>query len=289
MPQPTPNTPAGGSDGLAARSEFYLCMARAFMAPLQERLFRAMRDALAADLGELGAQLGYAIDAPLARYREQIGRVADQPALLRIYSALFVAPPSAAHINVGRYLDGAIDGGSVKAMEQAYRRCGVERDARFRDLADHVSVQLEFVAFLYAAAARRCAGEGSCEPMPVAPGEFLQTFAMRWLGGLCSDLARADTERELEANPYAPLALILNAAAARDAVAVAVDAKAARKQRAIERARSNYFGRAVTDADIAQIARKLKQHGLSTDHLSVPVELRDAAMGLEKKASPGPC
>lgn len=281
------NMDAGNHEALAARSEFYLCMARAFMAPAEEETFHAMRDALAADLGELAAQLGYAIDTPLARYREQIGRVPDQTALLQIYSALFVAPPSAAHINVGQYLDGAINGGSVKAMEQAYRRCGVERDERFRDLSDHLSVQLEFVAFLYAAAARRCTGDASREPMPVDPGEFLQTFAMRWLGGLCGDLAQASAERELEANPYEPLALILNAAVISDAVAVEVDAKAARKQHAIEHARSKQVGRAITDEDMARIARKLKEHGLSTDHLAVPVELRDATMGLEKKSTPG--
>ena len=120
------------------------------------------------------------------------------------------------------------------------------------------------------------------------PGEFLQTFATRWLGGLCSDLARAGVERNLEANPYEPLALILRAAVLCDATALVVDAKAARRQRAIETARSKHFGRAITAEDMAQIARKLEEHGLSTQHLSVPVDRRDAEMGLEKRATPGP-
>lgn len=278
---------AGSQEALSARAEFYLCLARAFLVPREETLFHALRDALADDLGDLAAELGYDIEEALGRYRQQIQRVADPIGLLQTYSAIFLVPPTVAHINAGWYLDGAVDGGSVKAMEAVYRRCGVERDEGFRDLSDHVSVQLEFVALLYATQARRGSGRGPDEPPAVDPGQFLQRFARRWLDGFCADLAAAAAARQLEANPYLPLAQILSQAAARDAVALEVDPKTARKQNAIERARAKYAGREITTEDLARIRRKLEAHGLATAHLAVPPELRDGAMGLIKRGTPG--
>lgn len=269
----------------AARAEFYLCLARAFLAPSDPLMLPALREALADDLGELATELGYAIDAPLGRFRDEMHRVTDPTHLLQIYSAVFLAPPAPARINVGMYIDGAMDGGSVKAMEESYRRCGVERDPDFRDLGDHVSVQLEFVALLYARQAECFGGDGAA--MPVEPGQFLHEHARRWVGPLCADLARAQSERELAANPYLPLAQILREAVARDAAPIEVDAKVVRKHNAIEQARAKYAGRDITAEDMAEIRRKLEERGLSTAHLAVPPELRESAMGLSKKGTPG--
>ncbi len=278
---------ARNHEQLGARAEFYLCVARAFLVPREEAMFHAMREVLADELGELAAQLGLDIDAPLQRLREEMQLTSDPAALLQIYSAIFLAPPVPARINVGMYIDGAMNGGSVKAMEEAYSLCGVERDAGFHDLSDHLSVQLEFVALLYARLAACFAGQAGAEPLPVDPGLFLHQHARRWLRPLCADLARAGAERELEANPYHPLALILSEAVARDAVAPEVDAKAARTRNAIEQARAKYAGRGITDEDMVEIKRKLEERGLSTDHLSVPIDERDGAMGLGKKSTPG--
>lgn len=272
---------------LSARAEFYLCLARAFLVPRDGALFQAMRDVLADDLQELSAQLGYEVAAPLAALREQMQAVPDAMTLLQVYSALFLAPPTAAQINTGQYLDGAINGGSVKEMEEAYLLCGVQRDEGFRDLSDHVSVQLEFVAMLYASQAQRFSGQGAGDALPVDPGHFLQIFALRWLGRFCADLALAAAQEGLSANPYLPLAQILYAAAARDAVAPDRDPKVVRKQNAIEQARAKYAGRGITAEDMAEIKRKLEAHGLATDHLSVPMHERDGAMGLGKKSAPG--
>ena len=278
---------ARNPDQLSARAEFYQCLARAFLVPRDEALALAMRDVLADDLAELAAEIGYEIATPLAQYREQLGRVPGPAALLQIYSAIFLAPPVPARINAGMYLDGAMNGGSVKAMEEAYLACGVERDEDFRDLADHVTVQLEFVAMLYAALSARFAGDADDEPPPVDPGHFLHAFARRWVGPLCADLARAARERELDANPYLPLACILEAAVACDSVAPEVDAKAARRHHAIEMARAKVAARGIGEEDLAEIRRKLEARGLATEHLAVPPDERDAAMGLGKKSLPG--
>jgi TorA maturation chaperone TorD len=271
---------------LSARADFYLCLARAFMTPCGDALAHAMRDDLADELEELGAHLGLEIAAPLAAYRTAMQQIAQPLELLQVYSAIFLAPPTVACINAGHYLDGALNGGSVRAMENAYRQCGVVRDEGFHDLADHVSVQLEFAALLYAGQAAHLAGERTGEPMPVDPGGFLHAYAARWVDRLCLDLQVATAARELPANPYLPLAQVLKAGVAAHAVAPEVDALAARRQGAIENARAKYAGRAITAEDMAEIRQKLEARGLSTDHLSIPPELRGAPMGAVKKRLP---
>jgi TorA maturation chaperone TorD len=285
--QPAKTMDARNHEQLSARADFYLCLARAFLAPQDPAMFEAMSEVLAGELEALAGQLGYEIAAPLADYRMQMQAVADPVALLQIYSAIFLAPPTAAHINAGQYLDGALNGGSVKAMEEAYRLCGVQRDEGFHDLSDHLSVQLEFVALLYGAQAQRYSGLSTAEPLPVDPGHFLHLFALHWLGPLCADLSRAAVSEGLVANPYLPLAQILYEAAVHDAVAPAQDPKAERKRHAIEQARAKYAGREVSAEDMAVIRRKLEERGLATEHLTVPLDERDGSMGLGKKIAPG--
>ena len=256
-------------DRLAAQAELYLCLARAFLAPRDPALAAAMRDALADDLEALAAELELDVAAPLADYRAEMARVGDAAPLLQAYSAIFLAPPTAASINVAKYLDGAINGGSVRAMEEAYRHCGLQRDEGFRDLSDHVSVQLEFVAWLYAARARPAAATADGAPAAVEPGRFLHDFALRWIEPLCADLRQAAATEQLGANPYLPLACILRQAIRADAVAPEPDAAAARRSGALDKARARYAGRGITAEDIAEMKRKLEARGLSTDHLPV--------------------
>lgn len=255
---------------LHARAELYLTLARAFLAPRDEALARAMHEALADDLHELAAELSLDIAAPLAALRAALAALPEPLQLLQAYSAIFLSPPAAAWINAGQYVDRALDGGSVREMEQAYRAAGVERAEHFHDLADHVSVQLEFVAMLLAAQASRLTGETVGDPLPVDPGEFLHRYASRWIGPLLADLDRAAATKNLAGNPYLPLARILQQAVLRDAVAPEVDARLARKQRAIERARATVAVRGISEQDLEEMRRKLAARGLSTEHLQLP-------------------
>lgn len=269
------------------RADFYLCIARAFLTPTDETSFDGMRELLPADLEELDQVLGYGIVEPLAAYRSEMSRVDSANALLRTYSSLFLAPPAPAHINTGVYLDGTIGGGSVAEMEQAYRACGVERAEDFRDLSDHLGVQLEFVAYLYA---REAAGEATGQEtgLPLKGGHFLHAFVDRWLPGFMADLEKAAAERELAANPYLPLARILARAVARDA-APHPDAKPrSRVERALDKARAAHAGREINEADLRKIEAILKEKGLATDHLAIPVGERDAAQGWQSKVPPSP-
>jgi len=197
-----------------------------------------------------------------------------------------VAPPRPVQLNTGSYRDGAINGGSVAVMDELYRRCGVERGADFHDLSDHLSVQLEFVALLYL---RRAEAIEASTPLPdVRPEHFLDDYVARWLPPFMRDLERDADDRDPAANPYLPLARILAAAVAHDAVATAVPAAEQRTRNAISKARRNRAERGVSAADMEFIARKLREKGLSTDHLAIAPELRDEAQGLTRKQPPAP-
>lgn len=251
-----------------AQAEFYLCLARAFATPDAPDHAPAMRHWLADDLAELASELDLAVAPALADFRREAAVLADRDAWLQVYSAIFLAPPAAARINTAYYLDGAINGGTVRDMEQAYLRCGLARAEGFHDLADHVSVQLEFVALLLAN-----------ESAPVNAGEFLHRYAGHWIHPLCADLQAAAGAKALPANPYLPLAAVLREAVARHAVAPAADARAERRRRAIEGARGRSSDRGITAADLAEIRRKLEACGLSTDH--VPLSADAAQRGLQ--------
>ena len=230
------------------RAELYLCLARSFLPPAGDAAFAALRDALAGDLDALCA------DLDVEDFRRAIAAVPDADALSKLYSKLFLAPPRRVQIHSGVYLDGGLMGRSVQALEACYRRAGLERREDFRSSSDHVSVQLEFAACLYA-------GEESAHPA----GHFLASFPAHWLPDFISDLEQATDE--VGANPYLPLARILASAVARDAVPLPQDPRRQRGQRALERARTKRAARGVTSADLAEIERRLRERGLSTDHL----------------------
>lgn len=247
-------------DELAARAELYLCLSRAFLAPRDGELGQALRSVLADDLQELDARLALGAADSVADFRAEAAKLRDDLQLLQVYSAIFVAPPVSACINTGQYLDGAPDGGSVRVLEQVYQRCGLERDGGFRDLSDHLSVVLEFVAVLHARLANG-------ETVEADPGHFLHDCVVPWLRRFEADVAGATQEKALPANPYRPLAALLRAAVARHAVAPVVDPLALRHQRAMERARAMRTSRGVTQEDLEEIRRKLQARGLSTEHL----------------------
>ncbi|MBD5804427.1 chaperone protein TorD [Azoarcus sp. Aa7] len=269
-------------ESLTERGEFYLCLARAFLTPHTVQAFDGLRDALADDLGELAASLGYACADTLADYRAAIAAIPDPLTLLERYSALFVTPPRTIQINTACYLDGALNGGTVAAMDEAYRRCGVERGADFHDLSDHVSVQLEFVALLYLRSAQ--ALEAGTPLPPAHPEHFLHDYVARWLPAFIRDLEAAHAGP----NPWLPLTRVLAAAVAHDACAETLPTAELRARRAIGKARHDRAMRGVTAEDMAFIARKLREKGLSTDHLAIPPELRDEVRGYSRGTPPGP-
>lgn len=274
---------------LHERSEFFLSLARAFMTPQAQAHYQAMVDCLADDLADLDQELGYELNLPLEALRGAFARLSSHEELLIEYSSMFLQPPREVNLNVCFALDGAMMGGTVTEIEQFYRHYGVERGDHFKDLPDHVSVQLEFVSYLYGRAAQGLQNDNPDPEAEKAAKHFLYAFVSRWLPHFESGIAKAGRHLELKSNPYLPLAQILGAAVAKDALAHPEWLKPKKQSEiAMDKARQTYASRGVTSEDMADIERKLRERGLSTDHLKVALDDRNAAMGLSAKSPPDP-
>jgi TorA maturation chaperone TorD len=244
---------------LALTAELYLCLAHALRAPKTQEQCDGMRELLGPDLEELGAELGHDFGDALAAYRDAVN-AHDAVSLLQLYSRLFLTPPMLARTNAGAYLDRPELGATVAALEDIYGRCGVERLESFHDQADHVVVQLEFAAYLYACAAR---GEATY----MSGGQFIGLFAARWLPPLARDLEYAGEHLD-EPNPYAALVDVVMHAVGVDAREYqSGTGRVARTRRALAKARARHAGQPIGPAELAEIAAKLREAGLSTDHL----------------------
>ncbi len=271
---------------LVSKSEFLLCLARAFAIPQAEDSLELLRDALPEDLAELASDCGYDIDAPLSDYRAAMTGIPDGDRLLVIYSRLFLVPgdrhPS---LNTGSYLDGIVAGGSVTAMETCYRRYGLEKDDGVQDLPDHLSIQLEFVARLLAAESQALITGAT--PPPIAAGAFLATFVARWIGPFRADLEEAGRRFKLADNPYRHLARILESAVRSELALHPIEAAPAPAvDPEIARLRKQLAGKPITEEDLAIIRARLAADGLPSDHVAIPVDDRDRVMGLSTMVPP---
>ncbi len=271
------------------RADFYLMMARAFLPPMTAEDVAAMTEFLADDLEDLDASLGYGIVAEVDLLRRALSRLDSHEELLIEYSSLFLQPPREASLNACQPIDGAILGGTVAEIEAFYRSFGIQRGDHFKDLPDHVSVQLEFVSYLYGQAAASIAEDGNSREAELAAGHFLHHFVARWLPHLELAIERASVKLSLKANPYLPLVRILAAAVAEDAAPNPewVQPKP-RVEKAIEKARQEYSARGITPDALAEIERKLRERGLSTEHVQISLSQRNEAMGLSAKSPPDP-
>ncbi len=191
-------------------SDLCLIFARAFLPPTWEGAVTAMAGNLPDDVRDGAAACGMDVDGDLQRFDEAMRRIADQTSLLVVYSQMFLSPPIPAPLNAGLYLDGAVNGRSVATMEARYRLHGIERARRFMDLSDHLSVQLEFLAFLLGAAADRIrvGGVAEAESLTDDAASFAGSFICPWLPELAERTARASSMRA-QADPYTPLVAIL--------------------------------------------------------------------------------
>lgn len=275
------------NDKRLARSDLFLCLARAFAPPRASESLGLLREALPEDLAELAALVGYDIAAPLDDYRTTIAAVPDAERLLVLYSRLFLVPgephPS---LNTGVYLDGALAGGSVTALETYYRRCGLEPGVDVRDLPDHLSIQLEFLARLLAAEVRSAASE--TEGPPIRSDEFLARFIAVWVEPFRADLEAASRRFAIPDNPYVHLARLLEAAVRTEVERVgAIKAELQSElDPEIARLRRELAGKTLDESDLAIIRARLAADGLPSDHVAIPVEARDRVMGLSTMTPP---
>lgn len=168
---------------------------------------RAWAQALAADLEELAGALGLDAAKALGTLRQHAATAAAEEPWLVEYSALFLVPPVLATLNTGLYLEGALGGASAQMLAQCYASAGFARREEFRDLPDHVAMQLEFVGALLERAA---AGDADAAAMA---GEFVDGFVRHWVEPLRNACERAAAQRP-SARVYASLADFARAALA---------------------------------------------------------------------------
>lgn len=265
------------------QSVFYLCLARAFLAPTKPAMFTALTHFLVEDLAELSDALDYPIAEELACLQHELSGITDHGALLGAYSALFLNPGSRVPINTGIYIDGAMMGNTVTRLEACYRAGGLEKTDGFFDLSDHIAVQLEFVSHLFGRDAEPPATQ---QAAPMRASDFLHVFVAAWAPRFAAEIEEATQRLALSAHPYLALARIVETVAEIDAMGVSPAYATGRQQTAIEKARRRRAAAGIGEEDMAIIEMKLRENGLATEHLRIPVEGRDSALGMTRATLP---
>lgn len=258
------------------RQTFWLTLANAFMPPQRPEVANAFRTMLADDLDELSAAIGLEARQELADFRHNVERIRDDQELLVDYSHLFLQPPIPAKLNLGIYVDGALNGPCLDILENAYRLIGIAKRETLKDLPDHLAVQLETLAVLF------------WEPEPAMPPE---QFANLCLVGALPRLAKAIITESPE-SPYAPLARI--AAKAIAELTVEPDKQTVHRRRHAERRADTSLGiwrhckvcgkPFAREKEIAIMTKALAQAGLPAEHLDHCPDCRDVMRGYFRRS-----
>lgn len=270
------------------RADYYRILSRALM-PLRDSVqHQLFVDELPALLEAFDAafDLGAADDCACFRGCLSVGP--SQTDLLVAYSGLFLSPPVRAPLNAAMYLDGAMMGRSVEAIEDAFAARGLGKAAGFRDMPDHLSVLTEFTGVLFALAA---AGDSTAA---TDAGGFLRRFVQPWLPDCQQRIAQAG---EYAAGPYLHLLRILERAVERDVDAYApAEAVKTTRRRTRPEALIGKHDEAVgcsrcgapyvREKQLAKLARVLQEQNLATDHLEICPDCRTAAMGFARMKQP---
>ncbi len=187
------------------RADLCFVLARAFLPPPTTLSFRHWADALAGDLAELASKLGLFAEAAMAVLTNpprNIAHTTDPTAWLVSYTWLFLTPPVRVPLNTGLYLEGSLGGEAAHMMRMCYERAGFAPNQSFRDLPDHVAMQLEFLGWLEEKAA-----QGDEQAAELAT-DFLESFVSGWAEPL-ERACRAAADERPEAAVFAELAALI--------------------------------------------------------------------------------
>jgi putative dimethyl sulfoxide reductase chaperone len=190
----------GDSDLAEARQELCRFLAGCYYEPgpefAEERLFESMFEAaqrISPELAELAQRLGRAFEA------------ADLQDLLVDYTRLFLGAPQALakpYASVWLTAEPELMQDSAIELLRLYEQGGFEFDPGFRDLPDHVAVELEFLYLLsfQQNQAKARGDEQALQAVAVLRTAFLVGHLGRWLGGFTLAVhahAQSDFYREL--------------------------------------------------------------------------------------------
>ncbi|MDH5325488.1 MAG: molecular chaperone TorD family protein [Gammaproteobacteria bacterium] len=283
---------------LTERAELYLCVARAFLPPMEVNQYRAMREYLADDLADLSTELGYSLEANVHALRDQLQGMEGHDACLQLYSRLFLVPPIPAHLNAGIYIDGVLMGASVSEIDLAYHQHGLEKSPNFCDTPDHITSLLEFVAYLFAVAHNKEAkgDTDASRDYQLQAGTFLRYYVASWLPGLINDLAYV---KEIGPNSlYAELVDFLQIVARHDIHRLGLTTESVRRvdlkksSHLPDNERRGTVPHTVCCAvcaesfavwhDVYKMRRQLNAQGLATDYLDICPRCRAADIGFSE-------
>ena len=190
-------------EAVVAQTDACWVLARAFTPPPAGWSFATWSEPLLADMESISDALSLDADRLRASVAAECARRATlgcaQEDWLIDYSALFLVPPIAVPLNTGLLLEGTLAGTVAQQALQCYARAGYTPSPTFRDLPDHVGMQLEFLGHLLERAA---AGDAAAADDADA---FIQHFVAPWAPLLRQACERAQA-RLPAAAVYAALA-----------------------------------------------------------------------------------
>lgn len=273
------------NNSFSPRTEFWLCLAQAFLPPRGEFLSRSLRDDLADDLAYLTNSLGLDIEDAVNGLRAALSRT-EAESLLPTYSSLFLVPPIPARLNVGFYLDGTLLGANTKMLVEIFYRHGVEQSPDMHDTPDHLATILEFLALLFH---RADAAEPELLESILDDREAVRGLLRHILPEIAARVAETERERDLPP-AYSALLGVVKAALHDEqcvffSAAVDDETKTAKRyftkrETAPDLVACKACGKSVATArELKLIIDRLRQSGLPTDHLELCPDCRDDTRG----------
>jgi TorA maturation chaperone TorD len=263
-----------------SRRDFWLCLARAFARPEGEGYFEAFTDGLADDLAAISEEIGLVVAVDIAALSRDTAEFVTPLDLLRLYSKLFIAPPTPVMLNTGFYMEGGKTGQVEQELRALMARHGVQKSEGLRDFHDTVPIQAEFLSFLYGRAGDHAAlGENmEARAYTTEAEDFIARYPTRWITPFLSDLEKACAEDELN-RVYERLARILWLAVEQARAGAPVAALPAGAGLPTGSARG--IG-VPTGEDLAEIAFRLEQAGLAWDHVAAQEGWSDAGFAARR-------
>jgi TorA maturation chaperone TorD len=249
-----------------SRRDFWLCLARAFGQPQGDEFHHAFSASLADDLEAISEEIGLMAGEDIAALRRDAAAIGAPIELLRLYSKLFLTPPAPVMLNTGFYMEGGKTGQIEQELRAFIARHGLQKSENLRDFHDTVPLQLEMLAFLHARAGDHAMAGKDIEARAylTEADAFIARYPARWITPFLRDLEKACSEHGLNRS-YEHLGRILWLAVEQARGGAKLEALPAGAGLPPGSARG--IGKPSAE-DLAEIAYRLEQAGLTWDHVA---------------------
>lgn len=259
----------------AGLADLWLTLGRAFLPPMQAEQWRALRDDLPADLADWNHELGLQ-EFHADSLRVTLSAFPTPKSLLIHFSGLFYAPPIRVHLNLGLYLDSALNGPAMDALGRWQGAYGLDRSQNFYDLTDHLSAVLELLSVV------------ARQPERQDATEFAHAFLLPALPRI---IARMEGQGAAD-SPYLWLLRYTLAALAQCYPSVRVEREPAKPRYRVRpvgdgwRRCSRCGAPIASEKEVMVMEKALAAAGLPVDHLQWCPDCRAQEEGWEKRPLP---